>query len=112
MITFLKLLFSAILIAIISATVWASQHYSVWQAFSDLWRDPWGRATLFDAYFAFLTFYVWVFYKERCWAYRLLWFVLVMGFGNIGMSLYMLIQLFRLRPGEGVEELLLKRKPA
>lgn len=112
MIAFLKILFSAILIGILSATIWASRHYSVWQAFADLWRDPWGRATLFDAYFAFLTFYVWVFYKERRWAGRAIWFLLVMGFGNIAISLYMLIQLFRLQPGQGVEDLLLKRKPA
>jgi hypothetical protein len=32
----------------------------------------WTIATLMDAYFGFLTFYVWVFYKEMRWLPRLL----------------------------------------
>lgn len=108
----LKILFGAIFLGIIGVTIWASRYYSVWDAYAKLWEDPWGRATLFDAYFGFLTFYVWVFYKETCWAYRALWFVLILGFGNIGISLYMLIQLFRWKDGEGIEQLLLRRKAA
>jgi hypothetical protein len=53
---------------------------------------------LFDAYFGFLTFYVWVAYKERHWAAKAMWFVLIMGLGNMAMSTYVLIQLFKLRP--------------
>ena len=70
---------------------------------------PKGHATLWDAYFGFLTFYVWVVYKERTiWA-RILWLLLIMGLGNIAMSLYVLIQLMRLGGDEPAEAILWRR---
>ncbi len=107
----LKLLFGAIFVAMIAVTVRASLAMSLWDAWADYAANPWAVATLYDAYFGFLTFYAWVFYKERSTAARLAWFVLVMGLGNIAMSLYVLIQLFRLKPGDGAASLLL-RAPA
>ena len=68
--------------------------------------NPWAVATLYDAYFGFITFFVWVAYKEtRMWA-RILWLVLILALGNIAMSLYVLIQLFRLKPEEPAEAML------
>jgi hypothetical protein len=66
-------------------------------------------ATLWDAYFGFLTFYVWVVYKERNIWTRILWFALIMGLGNIAMSLYVSLQLLRLRTDEPVESVLWRR---
>jgi hypothetical protein len=57
-----------------------------------------------------LTFYVWVFYKEPRWAPRLLWFVAIMALGNIAMSAYMLLQLFRLRPDQEVSAMLVRNR--
>ena len=105
---FLKLLFGGILIAMLSVTVMASLDRSVFTAGADLWRDPWGKATLFDAYCGFLTFFVWVAYKEKTNTARLLWFVLIMAGGNIAMSIYVLRELFRLKPGEPLSSLFLK----
>ena len=79
---------------------------SLWDAWPGYAANPWAVATLWDAYFGFLTFYVWVCFKETGWLARLLWFVLIMGLGNIAMSLYVLIQLFRLKPEQPVEALL------
>lgn len=104
----LKLLFGGILVAMIVVTTWASLDRSVFEA-GNLLRDPWGVATLFDAYFGFLTFYVWVLYKEPGLAGRVIWFVLIMALGNISMSLYVLIQLWRLPRGASFETLLLRR---
>jgi hypothetical protein len=103
----LKLLFGGILIAMIAVTTWASLDRSVFEA-GNLLDDPWGVATLFDAYAGFLTFYAWVVYKERRLVSRLVWLVLIMALGNMAMSLYMLIQLFLLPRGAGVEALLLR----
>lgn len=105
--TRLKTLFAAILAAMIAVTTWASLDRSVFEA-GNLLDDPWGVATLFDAYMGFLTFYVWVAYKERGVAGRLLWFVLIMALGNIAMSAYVLLQLFRLPKGATFEALLLR----
>ena len=63
-------------------------------------------ATLYDAYFAFFTFWLWVAYKEKTVWRRILWLVLILSLGNIAMSLYVLIQLFRLKPEDPVEAVL------
>ena len=67
-------------------------------------------ATLFDAYFGFVTFYAWVFYKETSWLARIVWFVAIMGLGNIAMSGYVLIQLFKLRPEQPASDILLRSR--
>jgi hypothetical protein len=111
MINALKLLFGAVLAAMLYVTVTAGLERGLFEAGAALWPDPWFRATLVDAYCGFLTFYAWVFYRERTWAGRGLWFVAIMAFGNIAMSVYVLARLFRLPPGARVERLLL-RPPA
>jgi len=70
---------------------------------------PWFIATLFDTYFAFLTFYLWVAYKETRWSLRLAWLVAILLLGNIAMAVYVLLQLFRLPRNAGIEQLLLRR---
>lgn len=108
--TGLKLLFTGILIAMLYVTVAASFDRNVLVAGKELWLDPWGKATLFDAYCGFTTFFVWVAYIERTWVRRIVWFVLIMIFGNIAMSIYVLIRLFRLKQGETFEDFLLRKK--
>ena len=96
----LKLLFAGILIFMIGMTAWVSMHKSILASTNEFsWTiSPWAVATLFDAYFGFVTFYVWVAYKERRVAAKAIWFLLIMGLGIIAMSTYVLIQLFKLRP--------------
>jgi predicted permease len=106
---FLKLLFGGIFLWMTVMTIRTSLAMSLWQAWPTYAANPWAVATLWDAYFGFLTFYVWVVYKERkIWA-RMLWFLLIMGLGNIAMSLYVLIQLMRLRGDESAETILWRR---
>ena len=99
----LKLLFAAIFFWMTAATIRASLEISLWNAWNAYAANPWAVATLYDAYCGFLTFYVWIIYKERSWLARILWFVLIMGLGNIATSAYVLIQLVRLRPEEPAE---------
>lgn len=98
----LKMLFAAIFLYMVAMTAWVAVHKSILASPDDFsWASsPWAVATLFDAYFGFLTFYVWVAYKERAWGLKVIWFALIMGLGNIAMSLYVLLQLFKLRPGQ------------
>jgi hypothetical protein len=105
-----KILFAAILTGMLAVTTWASIHQSAWQ-WGGLVTEPdraWTIATLCDAYAGFLTFYAWVFYKTRGFA-RAGWFVAIMLLGNIAMSVFVLIELRRLAPGDPVERLLLRR---
>ena len=108
----LALLFGGILAAMLVITVTASLNQPLWQ-WGGLTAEPdrwWTWATLADAYFGFLTFYAWVFYKERGLAARFGWFVAIMLLGNIAMATYVLTELARLRPGEPVARLLLRRE--
>lgn len=103
----LMLLFAGILVAMAALTVWASLERSVFAV--DLASNRWFQATLADAYFGFITFYVWVAYREsRVWA-RVIWFLLIMGLGNMAMAAYMLIRLARWDPSGGPQALLLRQ---
>ena len=107
--TALKLLFTTILVVMLVVTTQASLHQPLWD-WGGLVNEPdrwWTLATLADAYCGFLTFYAWVFYKERAWAPRLGWFVAIALLGNIAMAGYVLLKLYRLRPGQPLEQLLL-----
>ena len=106
----LRLLFGAILAAMLLVTGWASLSQPVWE-WGGLVNRPdraWTIATLADAYCGFLTFYAWVYYKER-WAGRIGWFVAIMLLGNIAMALYVLRELGRLAPEEPLARLLTRK---
>jgi hypothetical protein len=94
----LRLLFSAILITMIGVTAWASLRQPVWQ-WGGLTQAPdngWTIATLCDAYFGFVTFYIWLAYKEPRWMPRIGWLIAILLLGNMAMSSYVLLQLRRL----------------
>lgn len=106
------------LFALIAVSVWATGHQSVMLAINDLianpaaGNNPWMVATLFDAYFGFLWFWLWVAYKQTSWISRLIWLVLILLLGNMAMAAYVLIQLWRLPQGADIEQLLLRRRSA
>jgi hypothetical protein len=104
--TALKLLFAAIFLWMTVLTIRTSLAVSLWSSWNSFASNPWAVATLYDAYFGFLTFWLWVAYKENTLWSRLLWLILILGLGNIAMSLYVLIQLFRLKPDQPAEALL------
>jgi hypothetical protein len=106
----LKMMFSSIFLWMVGMTTYVSLHKPLWQAGWEFsWAThPWAVATLFDAYFGFLTFFVWVCFRERTLAAKLIWFVLIMALGNIAMSAYVLIQLFRLKSQEPLSNLVLR----
>jgi hypothetical protein len=107
----LKILFCCILAAMLAATGWAAAHQAIlhWGGLTAGPDRYWTIATLMDAYCGFLTFYAWVLFKERRWMPRLGWFAAIMLLGNIAMSSYVLCQLMRLRPDQGISDLLAMR---
>lgn len=109
MIVFLRVLFSLILVVMAGVTTWAGRNKNFFEGGGELLRNPWGVATLFDAYLGFLTFYVWVAYKERTLFARIAWFLLIMTLGNITMALYVLLKLFGLPKDARIEQLLLRK---
>lgn len=105
----LKILFTSILALMIGVTTWASLQSNVIVGFEELFATRWGIATLADAYCGFLTFYAWVFYKEKTTLARGVWFVAIMVFGNIAMAFYVLRVLVQAGSGVRAEDILLRR---
>jgi hypothetical protein len=110
MIWLLRIAFGAVLISMLCVTGWASSLVPLWQTPRALVLHPWFIATLFDCYFGFLTFYLWVAYRETSWLARTLWLVGILALGNIAMSAYMLRALWRLPADASIDRLLLRQQ--
>lgn len=111
----MKWLLFGLCLVVLACMTWltfvASLDRNVLEAGRGLWPDPWFIATLMDAYFGFLTFFVWVAYKEPSWGVRGGWFVAIMLLGNFAMSGYVLWQLAKLKQFSW-EAFLLRSEPA
>jgi len=106
MITALKCIFSGILLTMVIVTSWASLHENITKIPSIVTGDPWFVATMFDAYFGFTTFFIWVCYKEKSMVSRIVWFILIMLLGNMAMATYVLLKLRKLNGQSSLESLL------
>jgi hypothetical protein len=89
----LLLWFAGVLAAMSWVTVWASLDQNVLAGGAALWALPWGRATLFDAYFAFVAVWLWIAWRERSAAVRLAWLLAILLFGNFAIAGYFLLAL-------------------
>lgn len=107
---YLKIFMIFVFIFMLVNTVKASLELNLFTHLPVLVRDPWAVMTLYDAYFAFLFFYIWVYYKEENFSMRVLWLLLILTTGTMAMSAYVLKEVFSLKEGEGVSELLLRRR--
>jgi hypothetical protein len=73
--------------------------------------EPWGLATMFDAYFGFLAFWLYVAWRERTVTARLGWFVALMLLGNFAIAAYALLCL-RASTSADPAAIFFTRKPA
>jgi hypothetical protein len=104
--TFLTTVCLAVLTVMLYVTISASLQQDLITATRQLWPDLWFRATLADAYCGFLFFWLWVAWREQSVAKTIVWFVLIMTLGNIAMAAYLLLQLRRWQPSDGIDSLL------
>jgi hypothetical protein len=110
MILFLRALFVIVLASMLWVTTWASLQCPLFAVPREVFGHPWFIATLFDAYWGFLTFFVWVAYKQTSWLARGSWFIAIMLLGNIAMAAYCLRELFNLpRDGRLADVLTVRR---
>jgi len=109
MIWFLRIAFSLVLVSMAAVTAWASRDVAIWEIPREVWTHPWFVATLFDTYFAFLTFWAWVAYKETSNVARVTWLIGILLLGNFAIAAYMLIQLGKLSPGDSLGKLLVRK---
>ena len=81
------------------AAITGKEAINVIDGFVTVCSEPWGLATMFDAYFGFLAFFLYVAWRECTTAARVGWFVALMLLGNFAIVTYLLLAL-RATPGE------------
>jgi hypothetical protein len=109
MINFLKILFSLIFVWMCYMVISTSIKSNLLSEWDFLGSIPWMRATLWDFYANVTVIFIWLCYKESKLYIKLIWLVLLFALGSIASCAYVLIQLFRLKPGEGTKELFGKK---
>ena len=111
MLLFLRALFIVIILSMLGVTSWASFRCPLFSIPREVYSHPWFVATLFDTYWAFLTFFLWVCYKQTTLLARLAWFLAIMLLGNLAMAAYCLSELFSLSGHQPLAPLLTVRRP-
>ena len=94
----------------LAVTSWASLQCPLFGVPRAVATHPWFIATLFDAYWGFITFYVWVCYKQTTLIARLAWFVAIMLLGNIAMAASCLAELLSISSRDALTGLLTARR--
>jgi hypothetical protein len=110
MITALRILFLVILASMIGVTTWAGMQCPLFAVPRPVATHPWFIATMFDAYWGFITFFVWVCFRQTTWTARLAWFVAILALGNIAMSSYCLAALSQAPKDGKLSDVLVARK--
>ncbi len=105
MITTLKIVFSILLVWVTYVVISTSLESSLFKEWDFLGSIPWMRATLWDFYANIFIITLWMFYKEKNIFLKIVWVILFVCLGSIATCSYVLIQLFKLKNGEGVKEL-------
>lgn len=109
MITALKIFFSILFVWMCYMVISTSIQSNLFKEWNFLGSIPWMRATLWDFYANVIVIYLWVCYKEIGIIPKLIWLILLVALGSIASCTYVLIQLFRLKPDEGLRELFSKQ---
>lgn len=107
----LRVLFILILVSMVLAAGWASLACPLFAIPSEVLAHPWFITTLMDAYWAFITFFVWVAWKERGGLARVLWFMAVVLLGNMAMAAYFLRELWSIRTADEIGLVFTRRNP-
>jgi len=110
MINFLKIIFSALFVFMCYKVISTSLESNLFEQWDFLGGIPWMRATLWDFYANIFIIMLWMFYKEKSIILKISIAILFVCLGSIATLAYVLVHLFKLKDGEGVRELLLRRE--
>lgn len=110
--TALRLWFGFVFVAMLGLIAWASSRCALFDIPREVFTHPWFVTTLFDAYFAFVAFWVWVAWKETGATARVLWLLVFLLWGNPAIAVYMLVEAGRVgREGGGLDAVFTRRRP-
>lgn len=103
--------FLLVLVAMSVVTVWASLDTPIWAIPDEVLHHPWFITTLFDTYFGFLAFFLYVLLREPRSLPRVAWLVAILLLGNFAMSVFALLQIRKLPSGARWTDLFLPVPP-
>jgi hypothetical protein len=109
MINTLKVVFSLLFVWMCYMVISTSLKSNLFAQWDYLGSIPWMRATLWDFYTNVAVIYLWLCYKENKITPKIIWLILLVALGSIASCAYVLLQLFKLKPGEGLKELFTKK---
>jgi len=102
----LKILFALLLITMTSMVLWGIFTGNWGKAISYITQEPWILVTIIDIYISFFVFYTWVFYREKSVFSKIIWLLLIIFTGSIAITLYVLIQLLKLKEDQSLKEMI------
>jgi Protein of unknown function (DUF1475) len=109
MITALKLFFTLLFLWMCYVVISTSIQSNLFKQWDFLGSIPWMRATLWDFYANVTVIFFWLCYKEKNIVLKIVWLLLLVALGSIASCAYVLIQLFKLKPEEGLKEFFSKQ---
>ena len=107
--TALKVLFASMSLGMIVLVFMTSAQSNMFQLPECVLREPWFTTTLVDFYFNITIISAWTVYKENNAMKSSLWIIAFVLLGSIATSFYVLLQFLRLKEGEGLEAVFLRR---
>jgi hypothetical protein len=73
------------------AAIAGKEGINVIDGFVTVCSEPWGLATMFDAYFGFMAFWLYTAWRARTFGARLGWLVALLLLGNFAIAAYVLL---------------------
>jgi len=104
----LKVLCIVIFAAMLAVTIVTSMRQNLMDVLPRMIHDPWTVATFVDFYFNILLISAWMAYKENHAGRALGWFVSFVLLGSMATSIYVLVQIWKLKPGQSAEKILVR----
>jgi hypothetical protein len=101
----LKFILIVMCLSMIGVTIATSLKQSLFDVLPRMLHDPWTVATFVDFYFNIIIITSWVAYKEGSVLKTFAWFIAFVLLGSIATSFYVLLQIWKLEPGDTLNQL-------
>ena len=105
----LKALFLGLSLYMVYLAIATSIKSNLFEVWNDLAAQPWMTTTLVDFYFNIAIISAWVIYREADGFKSILWIATFILLGSIATAFYVFLQLAQLKPGEGLEKVLVRK---
>jgi len=100
--------FTLLFIYIVYTVIATSLESNLFEEWDFLASIPWMKATLIDFYINTVVIFAWIYFKENNFYKSLLWLIGLVFLGSIISTLYVILQLIKVKSDEPVSNAFLK----